>query len=262
MVWPIPRKNRSLCLNFSRNRGDLTCALALGVNPETLNEEETTYSQCKEHPRTRPRALYDTSTQSHAGFPLHNGEYLIILTHLRQLIYVQGPGNCISDSWQTQSIQESDQLYLTAARLLVLINTSDPATILSSCCNATFLVLDNQLRNFRFSTRIMGRMISRLQVSLSLVLQTAVISDLNYYVLCAALWSLSVEAVASATGKWEPMLLFREYIVRICNVLGLQEWSDLEAILRDFLWPLSWGIHAQDIWSDVSAFREARHIVT
>ena len=104
----------------------------------------------------------------------------------------------------------------------------------------------------------MARMIKRLQVSLSLVLQTARIEDLSHAVLYAALWSLSVEAVASAAGMGDSRALFRSYKVRICDALGLERWLDFEVVLRKYLWPLSWEVHGQAIWSDVSAFREAR----
>jgi hypothetical protein len=120
--------------------------------------------------------------------------------------------------------RDSDILYVTERSLLNISNIWGPRKFVTSGCLAALIFTDNQLRGINFKATVIERVVGRLQVSLSTVLDDISQHDLQESSAKAILWCLFVAAMAAVyrlCREW-----YIEQLLDFCDVLDVQTWED------------------------------------
>ena len=154
---------------------------------------------------------------------------------------------------EEDGIRDSDTLYRTESRLLVLSNIWGPRKFVTSGCLAAIIYADNQLRGINFIAQIMDEVVGRLRLSIGVVLDDISQHDLKENAARAILWALVVGAIASVHRPCR--VWFVERVVEFCDALDLQTWEEAEKILNGFLWCPAWQTWGHMLWEEVEESR-------
>jgi hypothetical protein len=177
--------------------------------------------------------------------------------NLKLLAKINADNKDFSSLNKEERTRDSDTLYLTERSLLTLSNVWGPRKFVTSGCLAAIIFIDNQLRGINFRAPLMDRVVSRLQLSLSTVLDDLSQHDLKDSSVKAILWALFVGAIAAdcrPSREW-----FIKRLLDFCDGLDMQTWEDTENILQGFLWPAPWQAQGRILWNEVEENRMKKY---
>jgi hypothetical protein len=145
----------------------------------------------------------------------------------------------------------SDLVYLVSRSLVFLC--LDPkaklAPIDQASCLALVLFVDTHLRDMTLYARITRINVPRLKVALQTAMEDTLSllgTPANTQKLLWALFFGGIAAIAKPERGW-----FVARLSKLCEILGLRAWDDVEVILAGMLWEPSWEISPGLLWSEV-----------
>jgi hypothetical protein len=130
-----------------------------------------------------------------------------------------------------------------------LSNHISSPLIITSSCTAAIIFIDKHMRGIDFLAGIMGKFVTKLRLSMGLLFTEIVIAAAPLPIQRAVLWILCVGSVASANRP--ERLFFVTELERICDILGMSYWADVEDVLKNFLWPSAWDAESLQLWKEV-----------
>jgi len=256
MVWPSIHVHQLQLRRFFR--ADLNCAIAMGTNPlfPCLESDQSDPSPPPQAEISEEKATTSnehlsksSSTRRASNVEALNMELKENFNNLKRLALINAEKKEPSGITKEERRMNSDTLYLIEKSLLTLSNTWGPRKFVTSGCLAAIIFIDNQLRGINFRAQIMDRVVGRLQLSISTVLDHISKHDLQENAARAILWALFVGAIAAETRKCRGW--FVENLLDFCDVLDVQAWEETEKILKGFLWPASWQAQSRVLWNEV-----------
>lgn len=137
-------------------------------------------------------------------------------TSLKQLVDIDAD---MTERGKEVKIVHSDKLYITERKLLILANSWGPGKFATSACIAATIDLDNHLRGVGFNTRLIARLVTRLQLSITMVLNDVSRHDANEKTVKAILWVLFIGGIAAEARpetEW-----FDRQLPKYCDMLSL-----------------------------------------
>jgi hypothetical protein len=251
--------------NTFSNRADLNCAISMGTNPvfpcpeiDQSDPSSPPQPSISEEPATNSSGdLNKTSTRRASSVEALNMELKENFNNLKRLALINAEKKEPSGIAKEEGKRNGDTLYQTERSLLTLSNTWGPGKFVTSGCLAAIIFIDNQLRGINFRARIMDRVVGRLQLSISMVLDDISKHDVQKNAARAILWALFVGAIAAETRNCRGW--FVEHLLDFCDVLDIQTWEEMEKILRGFLWPSTWQTQSHVLWNEVEENRMMKY---
>lgn len=145
----------------------------------------------------------------------------------------------------------SDYVYLVSRSLVFLC--LDPSNVLApldqAACLALVLFVDTYLRDMTLYARIIHINVPRLKIALqtAIVDTPALLSTPGHaQKLLWAMWFGGVAAIAKPERGW-----FVARLARLCGIMGLQAWDEVERVLVGMLWEPGWEIRPGMLWREV-----------
>ena len=156
-----------------------------------------------------------------------------------------------------EQIMNSDEVYFTERSLLTLSNLLGPRNLVTSCCIAAIIFIDNHLRGIDFIARIVSRHVARLKLSMELFLDEASGYAAQSTTPQTILWTLYVGGIAA--GSRLERGWFVAQLLDFCDLLEVNCWEDAEGVLENFLWPGAWDLEGILLWECIEDARVMRH---
>lgn len=169
VLWLGVRIPKCLTVNVLC-RADLNCANALASDPifpacESYNDGSSDYhaAALRRGTNTHPNPYTSQDTNVLADLPTLSKDLTNKFTTLRRVMMLYPDGRSKGDIEKKAHIYSSDEVYLIERGLLVLANLSGCRSIITGCCIAAIIFIDNHMRGIDFLARLMGRLVARLQ---------------------------------------------------------------------------------------------------
>jgi hypothetical protein len=256
VLWYVHTKVSLATHILSRHhRADLNCANALASDPIFPAHECNDHAGCSEtafHDDAFAFANLAVPRAQKLGdvedLPSLNNDLTNAFAALRHLASLY-PDRIHQDIEKKSQIRHSDETYIIERKLLTLSNLAGARNIITGCCIAAIIFIDNYIRGVDFNARLIGRLVARLQLSMGLILGDISLATAPTTTVRALLWIMCVGAMAAADRP--ERMYFVIHSLPLFQSLSIDSWDSAEDILKNFFWPTAWDADSTLLWSNV-----------
>lgn len=176
------------------------------------------------------------------------------LRHLSSVLHLSSDDESVEtldDTWY------SDKVYLVHRNPTMRSTQPRASTtnIDTLCCIAALIYVNTCLCNVHFHTGITGGLVPRLKVSIEKADVRTLLAGTTGTVQLT-LWALFFGGIAAVGGPERTW--FVAQLATVCDVLGLNCWTDVERVLASILWTADWEMPQGSLWKEVEEARRLR----
>ncbi|OCL05404.1 hypothetical protein AOQ84DRAFT_379623 [Glonium stellatum] len=225
---------------------DINSAAALGSSPM--------FPPLQRPNITALLGAFTAFTGRHMDLEPFSQDVSYVFTDLRRLSHILASNNT-TELKRLDSLKYSDWLYCVKRVLIDLSNCGGGTEkqVISCISIAALILVEVCLRGISLNSRIIDRLVTREKTVLEQLCADAPIASTDTATRIILLWAHFVCGTAATTRAEYPWYVGR--VVKLCDLLDLHSWEDLEAILEDVWWHSTWGLPYVALWGEIETAR-------